>query len=67
MASTRVEAADVQITGILDMRQNNITDLETDLAVYPTQPDDGATKKYVDSVRDGIVANLPNNADNGTY
>ena len=67
MASTRVEAADVQITGILDMRQNNITDLETDLSLYPTQPDDGATKKYVDSVRDNIVNNLPNNADNGTY
>ena len=67
MAFTRVEAADVQITGILDMRQNNITDLETELSLYPTQPDDGATKKYVDSVRDNIVNNLPNNADNGTY
>jgi len=67
MASTRVQAADVQITGILDMRQNNITQLETDLAVYPLQDSDGATKKYVDSVRDGIVNNLPNLADNGTY
>lgn len=67
MASTRVQAADVQITGILDMRQNVITNMETDLSVYPTQNDDGATKRYVDSVRDDIVNNLPNTADNGTY
>lgn len=67
MASTRVTAADVQITGILDMRMNQVTGLQTDLAIYPTQPSDGASKAYVDSVRDNIVDNLPNTADNGTY
>lgn len=67
MASTRVTSANVQITGILDMRKNNVTGLETDLAVYPLNPDDGASKAYVDSVRDDIVANLPNLVDNGSY
>ena len=48
-STTRATAADVQITGVLDMRQNWITDLETDLAVYPVEPDHGATKHYVDN------------------
>lgn len=64
---TKTESADVQITGVLDMRMNWITDLETDLAIYPVEPDHGATKKYVDSVRDEIAANLPLNADNGEF
>ena len=68
MASiTRTTAAEVQITGVLDMRQNWITDLETDLSVYPVEPDHGASKKYVDSVRDDIVAGLPDLVDNGSF
>ncbi len=46
---TRVTAADVQITGVLDMRSYNISGLTTDLSVYPTEPDQGASKKYVDA------------------
>jgi hypothetical protein len=68
MASiTRKTAAEVQITGVLDMRQHFVKNLETDLAVYPTEPDHGASKKYVDSVRDGIVAGLPDFVDNGSF
>jgi len=68
MASiTRTTAAEVQITGVLDMRQNWITDLETNLSVYPVEPDHGASKKYVDSVRDDIVAGLPDLVDNGSF
>ncbi len=66
MASTRVTAADVQISGIMDMRSYRLTGLETDLAVYPTQEADGASKKYVDAQRDAIIANL-DNIDDGTY
>ncbi len=70
MASTnpsRVTAADVQITGILDMRQYNVSGLETDLALYPTLPDQGASKKYVDAQRDIILAALPGDIDDGIY
>ena len=35
MANTRVTAADVQITGTLDMRLHEITGLETDLEHLP--------------------------------
>ena len=67
MASTEVTAADVQITGTLDMREYRITGLNTNTSEYPTQPGDGATKKYVDEQRDFIVANLPNEVDNGSF
>ena len=67
MASTRVTAADVQITGILDMRYNPIQNLSVDLAEYPTQPHQGATKIYVDTLRDEIIEGLPDTADNGEY
>ncbi len=66
MASTRVTAADVQITGILDMRSYNMTGLDTNLAQYPTNASDGATKKYVDEQRDVILAKL-DNIDNGNF
>ncbi len=64
---TRVTAADVQITGVLDMRSYQITGLETDLALYPTEPDQGVTKKYVDAARDAIIAALPGDIDDGVY
>ena len=64
---TRVTAADVQISGILDMRSYQITGLETDLALYPTMPDQGASKKYVDAQRDKIIAALPGTIDDGIY
>jgi hypothetical protein len=68
MASTiRTVAAETQVTGVLDMRMNFVKNLETDLAVYPTEPDHGASKKYVDSVRDEIVAQLPDLVDNGSF
>jgi len=60
-------AADVQITGTLDMRKNRVTGLETDTSVYPKNNDDGATKKYVDEQRNVIIANLPNLVDNGGF
>ena len=66
MATTRVTAADVQITGTLDMRLHEITGLETDLTLYPLLGDQGASKKYVDTLRDEIVASLPD-ADNGEF
>jgi hypothetical protein len=66
MANTRVTAADVQITGTLDMRLHEITGLETDLTLYPLADDQGASKKYVDTVRDDIVAGLVD-VDNGDY
>ena len=64
---TRVTAADVQISGVLDMRSYKITGLETDLVLYPTQPDEGVTKKYVDAQRDKIIAALPGDIDDGVY
>ena len=67
MAATRTVAADVQVTGVLDMRQNPIQNLNTNLAIYPTQPHEGASKIYVDTLRDGIVASLPDEVDNGEF
>ena len=68
MASTeRTVAADVQVTGTLDMRNYEIIGLNTDLSQYPLEPDEGASKLYVDFVRDGIVANLPDTVNNGLY
>ena len=49
------------------MRQHQVTGLETDLNVYPTQDDQGASKKYVDAQRDVIIASLQTNIDNGAY
>jgi hypothetical protein len=66
MANTRVTAADVQITGTLDMRLHEITGLETDLTIYPLRDDQGASKKYVDQLRDDVVAGLTD-VDNGDY
>ena len=66
MASTRVTAADVQITGTLDMRLHEITGLDTDLQNYPLYDDQGASKRYVDQQRDDIVASLVD-VDNGDY
>jgi len=67
MASTRVTAADVQITGTLDMRYHPIQNLNVNLQEYPTEPHQGASKIYVDTLRDEIVAGLPDTADNGEY
>ena len=49
------------------MRQHQVTGLETDLAVYPTQDAQGASKKYVDAQRDIINASLLVDIDNGAY
>ena len=65
-STTRAFAADVQITGILDMQQSEVTNLETDLNVYPLTPDQGATKIYVDSTKSDILAALAT-ADNGVF
>lgn len=67
MATTRLTGADVQITGVLDMRGNRVTGLETDTSVYPQDPGDGATKQYVDEQRALLLASLPTLADNGSY
>lgn len=67
MASTRVTATDVQITGTLDMRYNSIQNLNVNLAEYPTEPHQGATKLYVDTLRDEIIVGLPDTADNGEF
>ena len=67
MAVTRVVAADVQVTGTMDMRLNPVQNLNTNLNVYPTQPHHGASKIYVDTLRDDIVSNLPNEVDNGEF
>ena len=64
---TKVTAADVQITGVLGMRSYRITGLETDLVLYPTEPDQAVTKKYVDTARDAIIAALPGDIDDGVY
>ena len=66
-STTKVTAADVQITGVLDMNSNNVTGLETDLTVYPAADSDGASKVYVDSVRDDIVNNLLSLVDDGEF
>lgn len=67
MATTRVSAADVQITGVLDMRNHEVRGLNTELTEYPIRDDQGTSKLYVDTVRDGIVANLPVLVDNGDF
>ena len=67
MENTRANAADVQITGILDMRNHEVTGLDTDLTRYPVRDDQGTTKLYVDTVRNDIVTNLPVLVDNGDF
>jgi len=67
MESTRAHAANVQITGLLDMRKNEVTGLETNLEKYPITDDQATTKLYVDTVRNEIVDNLPKKADNGVF
>ena len=70
MATTKIVAADVQVTGTMDMRQNPIQNLNTDLSVYPLQEHHGASKAYVDDLRDTIdteVQNLVNLVDNGDF
>ena len=66
-STTRAYAADVQITGILDMQQSEVTNLETDLSLYPLTSDQGATKVYVDSVKTEILNGLLTLADNGEF
>ena len=68
MASiSRTTAADVQISGVLDMNAYNISNLETDLDVFPLQDSDGASKLYVDTVRDDAVNNLLSLVDGGEF
>ena len=68
MASiNKVVANDIQISGTLDMRNHRITNLETDLAAYPLDDDQAATKKYVDTLRDNVVSGLATLVDNGTF
>ena len=67
MASIRVQADPVQITGTLDMRKHQVVGLETDLSLYPLNLDQGASKKYVDAQRDAVQAALEVNIDNGGF
>jgi hypothetical protein len=67
MATSEVTAATVQITGVLDMRGNRLSGLIDDPNVYPSEPNDGATKAYVDAAKQQIIAALPSAADNGTF
>ncbi len=67
MASIRVQADPVQITGTLDMRKHQVVGLETDLTLYPLNLDQGASKKYVDAQRDAVQASLEANIDNGSF
>ena len=66
-SSNMISGANVQITGILDMRENPITGLISDVNAYPLAPSDGATKAYVDYQKAQIQAELPALANNGTY
>ena len=67
MASIRVKADPVQVTGLLDMRNHQVIGLETDLSLYPLNLDQGASKKYVDAQRDAVQAALAANIDNGSF
>ena len=66
-STTKAYAADFQITGVLDMQQNEVSNLETDLAVYPTELDQGASKIYVDTVKADLINELSTIADNGEF
>jgi len=65
--TTEIVSADVQVTGILDMRTNRVTGLDLDLDFYPSLPEDGASKKYVDFKKNEIVEALPVLVNNGTF
>lgn len=65
--TTEIVSADVQVTGVLDMRTNRITGLDLDLDSYPALPEDGASKKYVDFKKNEIIAALPTLVNNGTF
>lgn len=67
MATTRIVSAEVQVTGILDMRNNPVQNLNTNLALYPSEPHHGASKLYVDTLRDEIVATIGDDVDNGEF
>ena len=67
MEPTRAYAANVQITGLLDMRKNEVTGLETDLSLYPLTDDQATTKIYVDTARDAIIDSLEELVDNGEF
>lgn len=49
------------------MRNHQIIGLETDLSLYPLDPAQGATKKYVDAQREAVQALIPGTLDNGSY
>lgn len=66
-STTRTTAADVQISGVLDMNSYQIKKLDTDLATYPLEDSDGASKLYVDSVRDDAVNSLLDLVDGGEF
>ncbi len=66
-STTRTTAADVQISGVLDMNSYQIKKLDTDLATYPLEDSDGASKLYVDSVRDDAVNSLLELVDGGEF
>jgi hypothetical protein len=65
--TTETVSADVQVTGVLDMRTNRVTGLDLDLNAYPALPEDGASKKYVDFKKNEIVEALPVLVNNGTF
>ena len=52
------------------MRGNPIQNLTTNTSVYPTEDHQGASKIYVDELRDALdqeVQNLVNLVDNGDF
>lgn len=65
--TTETVSADVQVTGILDMRTNRISGLDLDIDAYPALPEDGASKKYVDFKKNEIISQLPELVNNGTF
>ncbi len=66
-STTRTTAADVQISGILDMNGYNITSLETDLNRFPLEDSDGASKIYVDTTVNDTVNSLLDLVDGGEF
>jgi hypothetical protein len=66
-STTRTTAADVQISGILDMNGYHITSLETDLSQFPLEDSDGASKIYVDTTVNDTVNSLLNLVDGGEF
>lgn len=66
-SSDIIYGAEFQVTGTLDMRNNRVTGLNTNVAEYPSEADEGATKAYVDYQKAQILAALPANADNGVF